>query len=230
MSQKTIIVTGASGNLGKAVVQEFLKRDDKVVGVVHHKRRMEHTSVDYSEYEVDLTDEGLTQYFVNSITEKHHDVYAAVLTAGGFGMGKLQDTTVKDLQKQYRLNFLTAYNLVRPLIDKMHAQGGGKLFFIGSEPGMDTKKGKAVVAYSLSKTLLFQLANIINADEKQSNVQSHVVVPSTIVTPQNRKAAPHANFDKWQKPADIAKIISKYTHDLECSTSEIIVKEELQKL
>jgi NAD(P)-dependent dehydrogenase (short-subunit alcohol dehydrogenase family) len=121
------------------------------------------------------------------------------------------------LEQQYRLNFLTAWHLTAPILDVMKQQGGGKLFFVGSSQGLDTHKGKNVVAYSLSKSLLFQLANIINADSMHSHVEAFVIVPSTIDTPQNRRDMPDADFNKWEKPATIAAIVGKYLEQKETS-------------
>src|SRR5699024_5200918 len=212
MSQKNILISGANGNLGKAVVDYFLEKGNQVIGLVHHKKE-EKQDKNYTEFEVDLTDEAKTAEILKSILEKYSTIDTTVLTTGGFAVGNLKKTGIKKLRQQYALNFETAYNVVRPLLMDMEDQKTGKIFFIGSEPGMDTTKAKGVVAYALAKSQLFQLANILNADTKKTGIQAHVIVPATIDTPDNRKSVPDADFSEWQKPADIAKIIGKYTED-----------------
>lgn len=225
MSYKNFIVSGAAGNLGQAVVQAFLKEGHQVIGLVRDKKDRDPVQ-GYQEIEVDLTQEDEVKHITSSLLEKYTQIDGAILTAGGFKAGTLAHTEVSDLEAQYRLNFITAFTLVRALLPHFKEKKQGKFFFIGSDPGMDTKKGKGAVAYSMAKSQLFQLANIINADSKGSSIKAYMVVPSTIDTPQNRKAVPDANFSNWEKPASIAKIILHYSGNPREQKTTLIVQEE----
>lgn len=226
MSTLNILVSGANGNLGKSVVHYFLEKGHRVIGLVHrHKQSVSNTN--YKEYEIDLSIEDDCLHLLESLHQQNIQFDIAVLTTGGFALGDLKHTKQKELAKQYQLNFQTAYNLARPLFLEMEKRQNGKLFFIGSEPGMNTASAKGVMAYALAKSQLFQLTNIINADFEKTGVRAHVIVPSTIDTPENRAAVPDANFDLWQKPKDISKIIYAYAVDEKKSKSTIIIKEEL---
>ena len=90
---------------------------------------------------VDLMNEEDSQKFVASVISKYGSVEAAVLTVGGFAMGKIADTSTGDIMKQYKLNFETAYNVARPLFVQMMKQNSGRIFIVGSRPGMDAKNG-----------------------------------------------------------------------------------------
>lgn len=225
MPYKNFIVSGAAGNLGQAVVQAFLKEGHQVIGLVH--RRKEKRQIEgYQEVEIDLTQEDKVKQVTAALLEKYKQIDGVILTAGGFKAGTLAHTSVRELEVQYRLNFITAYTLVQALLPHFKEKQQGKFFFIGSGPGMDTKKGKGAVAYSLAKSQLFQLANIINAEYKHHSIKAYVVVPSTIDTPQNRKAVPDADFSKWEKPAHIAKIILHYSQNPKEQKTTLIVQEE----
>lgn len=210
MDMKLAVVSGASGNLGQAVVKHFLNQSYQVVGLVHRSEKKEDTKENYEELEVDLMDEKATQDCVVTILEKYNKIDVAILTAGGFKSGSIEKSFAEDLEHQYKLNFLTAFNFARPALLQMKEQKSGRLFFIGSQPGMDTRKGTNNVAYSLSKSQLFQLANIFNSDIKELDIKTYVIVPSTIDTPENRKAMPKADYSKWEKPEAIAEIIGRY--------------------
>lgn len=209
MENKVAIVSGANGNLGRAVVQYFLAQKWLVIGM-EHRLCSSIIEENYQEIEVNLLDENATYNCVNKIITDYGRIDALVHTVGGFAMGNIADTSTQDIFKQYQLNFETTYNLVRPILDKMQNQKNGDLFFIGSLAGKDTSKGKGVTAYSLSKSLLFQLAKLIEAESIGTAIQTHVVVPSIIDTPQNRAAMPNADFSKWEKPESIAKVIGQY--------------------
>lgn len=224
---KTVLISGANGNLGKAVVNHFLQKNHQVIGLVHHQKDKTKNKY-YEEFEVDLTDESATEKTINSILKKHHTIDITVLTTGGFALGNLEKTGQKELQKQYALNFETAYFVTRSLLSNRKENKQGKIFFIGSEPGMNTSKAKGVVAYALAKSQLFQLANILNSNTEKTGIQTHVIVPTTIDTPQNRKSVPNADFSKWQKPEDIATIIGNYAENYSKTETVLLVKELLK--
>ena len=227
MKNSTVLVSGASGNLGEQVVREFINLNHKVVGLVRRKKQNSENP-DYLILEADLLKEDETAQSVASAISQTGKIEIAVLTAGGFAMGTIASTTISDLEKYYKLNFETAYNVARPLLMHMQKNRKGKIFFIGSGVGLDTQKGSKSVAYTLSKSLLFQLANIINAAMEETDVQAHVIVPGTIDTPQNRQAMPNADFSQWFTPADIAKVIyhhSKLKNSI--GNTVIVIKDEL---
>lgn len=208
---KIAIVTGSTGHLGKAVAGKFIKNDYHVIGTVHHKK--EGNDADNSseeEVELDLLNENKAAGFVQEIISKHAQIDVAVLTAGGFTMNDISKTHTSDIYAQYQLNFETAYNVARPVFLQMIKQNSGRLFLIGSHAGMHANNAKGVVAYSLSKSLLFRLAEIMNAEAKGKNVVVSVVVPSTIDTPENRESMPEADFSTWQTPEQIADVIYFY--------------------
>jgi NAD(P)-dependent dehydrogenase (short-subunit alcohol dehydrogenase family) len=148
----------------------------------------------------------------------------AVLTVGGFAMGHIADTSTADILKQYKLNFETAYNIARPVFVQMMKQNGGRIFLIGSRPGLDATDSKGMVAYGLGKSLIFRLAELLNDEGEAQGVVTSVVVPSTIDTPQNRKAMPKADFNRWVKPEEIADTIYYYASDAAKSIREPVIK------
>src|SRR3954469_20670398 len=109
---QTAIVTGAGGNLGKAVVQKFLDEGCRVIGIDMHEPGFAHPNLKM--VSLDLTAEEDVEKFVQQTIAEYGSVDVAVLTAGGFAMGKVADTKWKDIMQQFTLNFQTAYNLARP--------------------------------------------------------------------------------------------------------------------
>ncbi len=224
---KTVIVTGASGNLGQAVIKKFLDEKYYVTGTIipndtvafDVRGRYFETAV------VDLTNEDAAQQFANLMVAKHTTIDVAVLTVGGFAMGNIAATKTTDITKQYKLNFETAYNIARPVFNQMMQQGSGHIFLIGSRPGEDMKNGKGMIAYALAKSLIFRLAELMNEEAKGTAVVTSVVVPSTIDTPQNRATMPTADFNKWVIPQAIADVI--YFH---CSDAGSVLREPVIKV
>ncbi len=205
----TAIVTGASGNLGQAVIKKFLAENYTVIGTVipNDPVKIELNDARFEPVVADLMNEESSGQLVNGIIERLGQIDVAVLTVGGFAMGKIAETKTSDISKQYKLNFETTYNIARPVFIHMLKQGRGRIFMVGSKPGLDSRNSKGMLAYGLAKSLLFRLAEMMNDEAKGTDVVTGVLVPSTIDTPQNRQSMPAADFTKWVKPEAIADII-----------------------
>jgi NAD(P)-dependent dehydrogenase (short-subunit alcohol dehydrogenase family) len=208
---QTAIITGASGNLGAAVVKKFLDKGYKVTGIVHQKSEAAESMNNYEEITLDLLNEADCRKVVAGIIQKYGAIDVAVLTAGGFAMGDIEATDMAAIRQQVQLNFETAYNIARPVFIQMMKQNSGRIFLTGSQAGANTSDAKGVTAYGLSKSLLFNLAKIMNAESKGKNVVTSVIVPGIIDTPQNRKSMPGKDFSAWTTPAQIADVISFYS-------------------
>jgi NAD(P)-dependent dehydrogenase (short-subunit alcohol dehydrogenase family) len=226
MSMKVAIVTGASGNLGQAVIQRLLSEGFEVMGTVipNDPAELKITDQKFRSVIVDLMNEEASNSFVDETVKLYSKIDVAVLTVGGFAMGKIEETKTADILKQYRLNFETAYNVARPVFIQMMKQGRGRIFLVGSRPGLDSRNGKGMVAYGLAKSLLFRLAELMNEEGKTKGVVTSVLVPSTIDTPQNRKSMPDADPAKWVKPEAIADVIAFYSSDGAAVLREPVLK------
>jgi NAD(P)-dependent dehydrogenase (short-subunit alcohol dehydrogenase family) len=224
---KTAIVTGSSGNLGQAVVKKFLTEGYYVVGTIvpNDPVTIDIKDKNFETQVADLMNEDASQKFVESVIAKQGSIDAAILTVGGFAMGKISETKTADISKQYKLNFETAYNVARPVFIQMIKQNSGRIFLIGSKPGLDHRNGKGMVAYSLAKSLIFRLAEQMNDEAKGSDVVVSVIVPSTIDTPQNRKSMPDTDPNKWVKAEAIADVIYFY-----CTGQAAVLREPIIKV
>jgi NAD(P)-dependent dehydrogenase (short-subunit alcohol dehydrogenase family) len=203
---KTILVTGAAGNLGKATIEKFLAGGHTVIAVVSPGKGLD-VQKNLFAYPADLSNESATQASLDKITSQHQAIHAAVLAVGGFAMGTIESTSSAEIQKMVSLNFNTSYHVARSVLKKMISQQEGRIILVGSRPALEPARGKTSVAYSLSKSLIFQLAELINTEASAKNVKASVIVPDIIDTPANRQDMPKADFSKWVTPQAIAHII-----------------------
>lgn len=211
--KKNILITGAAGNLGLAVTKRFLKEGWNVyalgeTGQVEQESLLKNLKEGRPEVLFgDLNDAYNSAKTVRQIWQNHGKIDGAVLLVGGFAMNDINATTSEQLEKMIRLNVFTAYNILQPLHQLMSENGGGHFTLVGARPALVPSDAKGAVAYALSKGVLFQLADIINSNTSETNISAHVVVPSIIDTPQNRKAMPESDFSAWVKPETIADTI-----------------------
>lgn len=206
---KTVLITGANGNLGLAVTNHFLEKGYRVVATVIDASMQQgfpaHDNLDL--HVVDLSNESAAHDLVMTLIRQYSVIDAALLLVGGFAMGDIHTTTSTDIDRQITLNFKTAYHVARPVFGQMKEQKTGRIVFIGARPALEAVQGKGLIAYGLSKSLLFKLAEYLNEDAKGTNVTATVVAPSTLDTPLNRKSMPETDPSVWVKPTDLAGIL-----------------------
>jgi NAD(P)-dependent dehydrogenase (short-subunit alcohol dehydrogenase family) len=221
-----VIITGANGNLGTAVTKEFIDKNYRVIATIGNEKSksdfIPHDNLEISV--VNLTDEKQTTDFVEKMIQKYTVIDAALLLVGGFAMGSIENTTGDDLHKQIALNFETAFYVTKPLFGHMMNNKKGNIVFIGARPALNLAQGKDLIAYALSKSLLFKLAEYLNEAAKGKNVSVSVVVPSTLDTPLNRKSMPDVNPDIWVKPRDIAETLEFLVSDKSSALRETVLK------
>lgn len=223
---KTVIITGASGNLGKATVEKFVKEGYRIVVTVSPGNKLgyyeDHPQVNI--HYLNLQDEVGAEALISEVKKKYKTLDAALLLVGGYAGGSIDDTTSTVIQKMFSVNFETAYHVARPVFKEMIKQNKGRMIFIGARPALNRSEGKKNLAYALSKSLIFNLADYLNAEAKDKNVVCSVVVPSTMDTPANRKAMPKADFSKWVKPEAVAEMMAYIVSDKASALREPVVK------
>ncbi len=226
MAIKTVIITGANGNLGGAVVKRFLMNGYRVVATVLNESMLgafeKHERLEVCP--VDLAIEKDTAAFFSYTIAKYETIDAGLMLAGGFAAGDIAKTSYADLQKMLTLNFETAYHVARLLFEHMKQHDYGRLIFVGARPALEASAGKNMVAYALSKSLVIKLAELLNADARGKNVTATVVIPSTIDTPPNRKSMPDANFNDWVKAEQIADLMEMICSETGGPLRETVLK------
>jgi NADP-dependent 3-hydroxy acid dehydrogenase YdfG len=219
---KTILITGAAGNLGKSVVEQLHKSGYSIlatVGFDHELALFSHLpNVKSSLLNV------LDTSNVNEFLEENTDIHTAILLVGGYAGGSIHQADLAQIEKMFQLNFVTAFNIVKPLLANFEENGSGQFIFIGARPSLNPEEGKNVFAYSLTKSLIFKMAELVNAEGKNKGISASVIVPSIIDTALNRNSMPEADFSKWVTPEAIAKTIEFVLSDEGKMLSEPIMK------
>ena len=205
---KIAVVTGATGNLGKAVTKVMANAGFMVIGTTEPGKEhpSDHENVVYKA--VDLMDVDNARSFIEEVRLDYGRIDAAICLVGGFDMATLPETSHEALEKMIKLNFYTAFNTVQPILRILNDQKWRRsIVMIGAKPVFEPSVARAVFPYALSKSMIVKMAEVINADAKLSNTTATVIVPSIIDTPPNRKAMPDADYTDWVTPESIAEKI-----------------------
>lgn len=204
-SERTVIVSGGTGALGRAVVTAFLDAGDHVVvpWIVEAEAQAMPTHARLDLVEADVSERAGAELAVRSAPG------ASVLVngVGGFAGGDPVHTTELDVwDRLYRLNVRTAVCLCRAAIPSMRQSGhGGAIVNVASQAAIECPAGLA--AYSASKAAVAVLTKTLAAENSDASIRVNAVVPTTIDTPANRAGMPDADFSTWTPPAEIARVI-----------------------
>lgn len=208
-----VLVAGGTGGLGRAVSRAFLEEG---AGVVVTYRRQEEFDRLKSEaggnaarldgQRTDVTDEAAATALVNGAFERHKRLDALVNTVGGYVGGvKLWELETKVFDRMLNLNLRSGYALSRAATRVMLKQGHGAIVNVASKAALDHGAGET--AYAASKAAALAMIDSLAADLQGTGVRVNSVLPSIIDTEVNRKAMPKADFAKWPRPEEIARVI-----------------------
>ncbi|HEX9344592.1 MAG TPA: SDR family oxidoreductase, partial [Candidatus Acidoferrum sp.] len=157
-------------------------------------------------YAVDVTDETAVRQLVEKILAKHRRLDALVNTVGGYAGGtKLWELETKVFDQMLALNLRAGYALSRAAVGAMLKEGHGAIVNVASKAALDHAAGAA--AYAASKAAAVAMMDSLAADIKGCGIRVNTILPSIIDTERNRKAMPKADFAKWPKPEEIARVI-----------------------
>jgi NAD(P)-dependent dehydrogenase (short-subunit alcohol dehydrogenase family) len=155
---------------------------------------------------VDVTDEVAVRQLVEKIVGKYRRLDAMVNTVGGYAGGtKLWELETKVFDQMFALNLRAGYALSRAAVRAMLKEGHGAIVNVAAKAAFDHAGGAA--AYAASKSAAVALMDSLAADLKGTGARVNSILPSIIDTEANRKAMPTADFSKWPKPEDIARVI-----------------------
>ncbi len=212
-SDRVVIVTGAAGNLGKAVARAFRTAGARLTLVDRAADRLQRLFPDlvgspdhFLATSVDMTDADAVEAMVDEAVRRFGRVDVLVNTVGGFRAGTpVHETPLETWDFLLNLNARTVFIASRAVIPHMLREGSGKIVNVASRAAL---KGSARMAvYSLSKSAVVRLTESMAAELKQAGINVNCVLPGTIDTPQNRKAMPQADYSRWVKPEAIADVI-----------------------
>jgi 3-oxoacyl-[acyl-carrier protein] reductase len=204
MEGKVIVVTGASGALGKVVAETALARGARVAGVDHAASQTAATDNRIELGGVDLSDAAAAKKAIDAAAAHFGRLDALVNIAGAFAFETVADGDPQTWQRMYALNVLTALNASRSAIPHLIASGAGRIVNVGAMGALQA--GSGMGAYAASKAGVHRLTEALAAEWK-GRITVNAVLPSTIDTPANRASMPRADFAKWVAPQELAEVI-----------------------
>jgi NAD(P)-dependent dehydrogenase (short-subunit alcohol dehydrogenase family) len=212
-TNKVVMVSGASGNLGSVLARTFQASGAKLALVDHGEDRLKKTfpdlvsSPDFLLVDcADVMDEVSVERSVMQSMQHFGKIDVLVNTVGGYRAGTpLHETDLETWDFMLKLNGRSIFIASKKVIPHMLDQGAGKLVNLAARPGLAGREGMA--AYSASKAAVIRLTESMAAEYKDKGINVNCVIPGTIDTQMNRETMPGADFSSWVAPESLAEVI-----------------------
>ena len=211
--EQVVLVAGGTGALGRALSLAFLEEAATVV--VTYRKQEEFDVLRQAAgtkssrlvgHNVDVTNEDRVGHLIGEVIAKHGRLDAMINAVGGYAAGRsLWEAEASVLNQMLSLNLIAGYVLCRTVVPAMLKQGRGAIANVASKAATDHAAG--AFAYAASKAAAVAMIDSLAADLKGTGVRANSILPSIIDTDVNRKAMPNADYSKWPKPEEIARVI-----------------------
>lgn len=201
-SNDVVLVTGASGALGGAVVTRALSSGRRVVALERSKSGETELAKQASgalRLQTKTSDAQALSSAISRAEAELGPLSGAVLTAGAWRGGHLfhESEAAADYRTVMDANLESAQLTLRAILPGMVQRGRGSVVLVGSRSGVRPYDAPGDAAYAASKAALAALAQAIAAEVAAQGVRINLVLPSTIDTEANRKAMPEADHSRW---------------------------------
>lgn len=215
-SNQTVLVTGAGGNLGRALAHLFARRGARLVLLERDAAHLRQLYGDDNERQMllaaDLLLQGQVDAAVSAAQERFGGIDVLCNIAGGFRMGPpVHETPDEDWDFLLGLNTKSVVHAVRAVVPGMIASGGGRIVSVAANAALKGVAGMA--AYCASKDAVIRITEAMAAELKDKGINVNCVLPSVIDTPENRAAMPDADPGRWVSPDALAEVIAFLASD-----------------
>lgn len=210
---KVALIAGGTGGLGRAVALAFLQEEAQVIVTfvkseefADLKNAAGQAASRLEGHQVDATNASAVSELVDKILAQHGEIDILVNAVGAYAGGlKLWETPPNSFDTMLNLNLRSGYVLSAAVARSMVKQKEGAIVNIAAKAAFDHAAGAS--AYAASKAAAVAMMDSLAEDLRGTGVRVNSILPSIIDTPANRRAMPGADFNKWPKPEDIAKVI-----------------------
>jgi NAD(P)-dependent dehydrogenase (short-subunit alcohol dehydrogenase family) len=221
LENRAAIVTGGTGALGRAVVENFLTAGAKVavpwvvdaeVPILEKQLGNRFPASEILLKKADVGDEAQIAKFVADVASRWSKIDILVNLVGGFWGGKsIAETTLAEWQSMFDLNLKPTFLCCRAVVPIMRRNRWGRIVSVASRSGLQGAGDYA--AYAVSKGAIATFTASLAQEVLDDGVMVNAIAPSTIDTEANRIAMPKAKHENWVKPGDIAKTIAYLCSD-----------------
>jgi NAD(P)-dependent dehydrogenase (short-subunit alcohol dehydrogenase family) len=213
-ADQVVIVTGAAGNLGSALLRLLAARGATLVGVDREAALLEPSRLGlggagarYVPLAVpDLAEPAAAEGVAAEALSRFGRIDGLAHTVGGFEWSLLDGQDAAMWERMLRMNVMTTASALRAVLGPMRQARRGSVVAVGAGAALKAPSGMA--AYAGAKSAVHRLVESASEELKAEGVRVNAVLPSIIDTPQNRAAMPDADPSRWVTATEVSEAIA----------------------
>ena len=213
--RRSVVVTGATGNLGHAVVRAYLESGAHVAMPVRDIAKANALRAELGVLagadgdpklliaDGDVADRASMDAFVERVLRAWGRLDVLASLAGGFGTGPADD--IAKIDALWQQNVATVVVPAAACLVPMRARGYGRIVSVAA--GSALKAGRNTAGYAMAKGAVVRWTEALAAETKDQGITANAILPATIDHPANRANQPKADPKRWVQPAEAAALI-----------------------
>ena len=213
--RRSVVVTGATGNLGHAVVRAYLEAGAHVAIVARDSAKANALRAALGALagsdgdpklliaDADVADRASMDAFVERVLRAWGRLDVLASLAGGFGTGPADD--IGKIDALWQQNVATVVVPAAACLVPMRARGYGRIVSVAA--GSALKAGRNAAGYAMAKGAVVRWTEALAAETKDQGITANAILPGTIDHPVNRANMPKADPKTWVQPGEAAALI-----------------------
>lgn len=211
MKGKVILVTGANGGVGTAVVRHLLELGASVAGGMRSTSQGLPVRQEFFPVTADLASAAGATLAVSAVLDRFSRIDGVVHTVGGFAFGALHEMSEVDWRRLCDANLNSAFYLLRAVLPVMRDRRHGRIVMTGSLAAAQPQANLS--AYVATKAALHALVQSAALENRDFGITINAILPGTIDTAANRAAMPKADPSQWLSPQKLAQLCAQLLQD-----------------
>jgi len=183
---KSVIISGGSQGIGKALVKKFLKEGFNVYTCGRHAEKLTALEHEFSNsslktFVADLSQKNQVNEFANWILSHEKSIDVLINNAGFFMPGQIINEEDGVLEAQIEANLYSAYHLTKALLPTFQSKKSGHIFTICSTASITAYTAGG--SYCISKFALLGFTKVLREELKTQGIKVTAVLPGATLTP-----------------------------------------------
>ena len=202
---RTIVVTGASSGIGRAIALLLLEQGHKVIGIARDFSKAPNNEERFKPVSVDLSDLDKLPAFLDELVREYKTIDGIICCAGNGRFGSLEEFSYGQIRSLLEINLTSQVYLVRALLPGLKQRARGDIIFMGSEAAL--AGGKRGAVYSAAKFGLRGLAQSLREECASNGVRVSIINPGMVKTAffDNLDFSHGEEPDNYIQPEDVAR-------------------------
>ena len=178
--KRTVLVTGASSGIGRAVAQNLLQQGHTVIGASRDCRKFTRQMDNFSSVQLDLSRLNELPQKIRQLQQTFPEIDAVVFSAGMGQFGSVEEFSYPQIEALMTINFTSQVFLTKALLPALKRKTSSDLIYIGSEAALKGSRKGAV--YCASKFALRGFTQALREECGNSNVRVCLINPGMVKT------------------------------------------------